>query len=134
MSPKELRQRRRFLHEENKRWPKVMMEVPRSQWPPCSVAHIPHKVWRSREFLCQEFHNDDGTIRLSFCRTELDDSGGWKEGFDWETLQRLKRECGYGERDAVEIFPADKYIVNVANMRHLWIVPEIPFKWKDKRK
>jgi len=48
-----------------------------------------------------------------------------------EALQEIKSAVGYGDRDAVEIFPAQKDLVNVANMRHLWIVPEsIPFAWR----
>ena len=134
MTSKELRKCRRFLYEENKKWPAHLVEVPRDQWPAMEAATIcPDFVWRSREFLCQEFHNNDGTVRLSFCRTELDKNGGWKEGFDWDTLQRLKRECGWGSNDAVEIFPSDFDIVNVANMRHLWIVGRLPFKWTSKR-
>lgn len=32
---------------------------------------------------------------------------------------------------AVEIYPAERDIVNVANMRHLWVLPErLPFGWR----
>ena len=32
---------------------------------------------------------------------------------------------------AVEVFPADDQVVNVANMRHLWVLPEpLPFAWE----
>ena len=58
-------------------------------------------------------------------------SGRWKDGISWDALQEIKSAVGYGDRDAVEIFPAQKDLVNVANMRHLWIVPEsIPFAWR----
>ena len=44
-------------------------------------------------------------------------------GIDWEDLMMIKRGVGYGNSDAVEAFPKDCDTVNVANMRHLWIVP-----------
>jgi hypothetical protein len=44
---------------------------------------------------------------------------------------QLKRECGRGDRDAVEVYPADRDIVNVANMRRLFFPPEpLAFKWR----
>ena len=41
----------------------------------------------------------------------------------WAHLQELKGMCGHGKREAVEIYPADDAVVNVANMRHLWLLP-----------
>jgi hypothetical protein len=36
-----------------------------------------------------------------------------------------------GDKDAVEIYPADKDIVNVANMRHLIVLPApFPYTWR----
>ena len=46
--------------------------------------------------------------------------------------QEAKRR-GCGARDAVEVYPADADVVNVANMRHLWLVAgELAFKWKSR--
>jgi hypothetical protein len=50
----------------------------------------------------------------------------WADGITWDTLQLLKRECGHGERWAVEVYPPDTDIVNVANMRHLWLLRAPP--------
>jgi hypothetical protein len=77
----------------------------------------------------------NGAERLTICRTTVDPSAArWLEGIGWDDLQRLKRECGRGERWAVEIFPADSEVVNVANMRHLWVLPEAPsFAWRTLR-
>ncbi|EOG1815585.1 hypothetical protein ACK3RA_000943 [Enterobacter hormaechei] len=48
-----------------------------------------------------------------------------------DALQEIKSAVGYGDRDAVEIYPRDSDVVNVANMRHLWITPEpIAFAWR----
>jgi hypothetical protein len=47
-------------------------------------------------------------------------------------LQTVKDELGYAERDAVEVFPAQGDLVNVANMRHIWVLPyRLPFIWRS---
>jgi hypothetical protein len=35
----------------------------------------------------------------------------------------MKREIGLGQALAVEVYPRDKDIVNVANMQHLFMMP-----------
>lgn len=90
---------------------------------------IPHRVYRSREFLVQEFREND-VVRLSINRTRITKAGDWQDGITWEELQRLKAECGWGDSQAVEIFPPERDVVNLHNIRHLWI-PRIalPFAW-----
>ena len=113
--------------------PKRLRRVPESEWP--DVAYPPGivAVWRSRAFLVQVFAGPAGVgvVRLSVCRTSLQASGRWEDGIAWDDLQRLKRECGYGDRAAVEVYPPDSEVVNDANMRHLWVLPEPPpFMWR----
>jgi hypothetical protein len=124
------RRDRRILKSDNRKQPATLQKVTAIEW-----AHINSiggnriEVWRSRDFLVQVFAEKDGVERLTICRTSLD-GDDWGDRITWDDLQRLKRECGRGERDAVEIYPADRDVVNVANMRHLWVVPaNIPFKW-----
>ncbi|HID9686324.1 TPA: DUF7694 domain-containing protein [Citrobacter amalonaticus] len=70
-------------------------------------------------------------IRLTVNTTSIASSGRWKDGISWDALQEIKSAVGYGDRDAVEIYPRDSDVVNVANMRHLWITPEpISFAWR----
>lgn len=133
MNSKELRQRRHILNEERKLWPKTLVDVPPDKWPSWPFASAkPIRVLRSRDFVCQIFKCTDGaTRRLSFCRAEINNDGQWKDGISWDELQSLKTQAGFGNYDAVEIYPSDYDIVNVANMRHLWIVDTpITFKWK----
>ncbi|MEI9693262.1 DUF7694 domain-containing protein [Atlantibacter hermannii] len=106
-------------------------EVPKAQWP--EKLHDPSRtnVWINPRFLVQEFHEEGGVIRLSVNTRELGLAGRWKDGISWDTLQEIKNAVGYADRDAVEIFPAERDVVNVANMRHLWILPEpLPFAWR----
>lgn len=117
------RAQRRQLERNNAKQPVALCEVPREQWPiACACSQL--RVLRSRDFLVQEFAaNAPALVRLSVCRTSLDGER-WQDGITWDDLQRIKRECGYGNADAIEVFPADADVVNVANMRHLWIMAE----------
>jgi len=91
------------------------------------------QVWRSRDYLVQCFHERSPTVlcRLSVTRIGIDGSGGWTQDIPWVDLQRLKSEAGYADYDAVEVYPATKDVVNVANMRHLWVMFEpLDFTWR----
>ncbi|MBU0494191.1 MAG: hypothetical protein KKA73_18565 [Chloroflexi bacterium] len=70
-----------------------------------TIRHL--KVWR---------HDGHGG---SICR-----------GIPWDDLQALKDEMLGVETLAVEVYPPADLLVNEANMRHLWEVPDpglIPF-------
>ena len=105
--------------------------VPRSKWPLFKLSGLT-EVWRSRYYLIQVFQEKNGVERLSVCITDADSATGrWKDGISWESLQEIKRQVGRGDKDAVEVFPKDADVVNVANMRHLWVLPEaLPFAWR----
>lgn len=124
------REMRRALKRENARQPAFLAPVPREDWP-LNQPPMLIEVWRSRDYLVQVF-DEQGIERLSVARTQVDTTNGrWLDGIAWEDLQRLKHECGRGEFNAVEIYPADKDVVNVANMRHLWVIrAPLPFGWR----
>ena len=47
-------------------------------------------------------------------------------------LQEIKNTIGYKDKFAVEVYPAENDIVNVANMRHLWVLPKpLGFEWRN---
>ncbi|MGK3116687.1 DUF7694 domain-containing protein [Candidatus Pantoea formicae] len=108
--------------------------IPESRWP--AMQHDPKRsnVWLSSYFLVQEFREEDGVIRLTINTTITGKSGRWKDGVTWDALQDIKNAVGYSDRDALEVYPRQRDVVNVANMRHLWILPEpLAFAWrKDK--
>jgi hypothetical protein len=123
-----------YLRQENAKWPEALKEWPRDEWPETyrngsTIA----RIMRSRGFLVQVFHEPEPvTVRLSVLRTSIDTAGGWQQDITWEELQRIKREAGYGGHDAVEVFPPDVDVVNVANIRHLWVFDPgfLPFAWR----
>lgn len=114
--------------------PLKLTELPRDRWPPDyrDGPSAPVRVWQSQKYLAQLF--DAGAcpmplppatmLRLSVCRGTLKPDGRWEEGLEWEELMQIKREIGYGDWYAVEVYPRDHDIVNVANMRHLWILAQ----------
>ena len=125
------RQQRKALERENERWPVNGREIPPDQWPR-DLEMDRLRVIRSRDFLIQVFSvgRAGAVLRLSVNRTKLLGTGRWDEGLTWDELQEVKRIAGYADYWAVEVYPADSEVVNVANMRHLWLLPEMPpFAW-----
>lgn len=102
---------------------------------PIDVARVgiaaPIRAWRSRRHLVVLWRTPDGQDRLTLQRSKLRPDGQWVDGLTWDDLQRLKAEAGFGDRWAVEVYPPDASVVNVANLRHLWLLTTAPtFAWK----
>lgn len=107
----------------------ALAEVPRSQWPHDDDPRR-LKVLVSQSYLVQLFKEADGVVRLSVNRVQRA-GPSWGDGITWDELMLVKREAGFGDWWAVEIYPEDNSVVNVANMRHLWVLPEPPnFGWR----
>jgi len=128
---KPTRQQRQRMKTENKKRPTRLKPVPAKDWPQ-EIASFSNKrfaVWLSNKYLVQLFE-ESAAVRLSVNRVSMSVMGRWEEDITWEELQDIKRQVGYGDNFAVEIYPRDKDIVNVANMRHLWVLPEpLPIGW-----
>lgn len=122
------RNERRLALKENARRPAVLEQIPKNEWPYLREGLA--EVWRSRFFLVQVYQEASSIVRISVNRAALV-YGDWADGISWEELMQVKREIGRGQLDAVEVYPADRDIVNVANMRHLWLLPEpLTFAWR----
>jgi len=121
------RQERCLLEKYKAKRPRRLTEVPRSDWP-YTPADL-ERLWSSREWLVQQWR-DGGFTRLSVNRTSHNGQS-WTDGITWEELQEIKAYIGYGDVWAGECYPPRDDTVNVANIRHLWILPEPPaFGWK----
>lgn len=55
--------------------------------------------------------------RLAVCRCD-------GERLTWEELQSVKQEI-WGDRVAIEVYPAQNDVVNLRHTRHLWSTPSI---------
>lgn len=115
-----------YAAQESKKRPARLTEIPMALWPRHLADGKRTHVWHSRRFLVQMFDEAPfqgiDTRRISICRVTVLQSGRWQEEVSWEELMQIKREIGFGDWYALEVFPRDVDIVNVANMRHLWML------------
>lgn len=128
---KQFKEVRRSFQIETRQMPRTMTEFKIPQEMTSGAKGAPVRAWRSREFAAFEYH-EGNYVRISVNKSEIDNTGNWKDGITWDDLQRVKSEIGYGDRLAVEIYPPDADVVNVANMRHLWLVDWLPFGWSNQ--
>lgn len=120
----------RHLEKQNAHYPEHLVEIAFSKLetpPPPGLC----TVWRSRDYLVQVFEEKRPVLcRLSINRTIIK-QGEWQQDIPWEDLQRIKSQVGYHDHDAVEVYPHDLDVVNVANMRHLWVMEDpLEFAWR----
>lgn len=106
--------------------------VPQNKWPIGAASKKQFDLHLSKDFLVSHYQEENGIIRLSINRTQrIGDQ--WKDGITWDELQAIKNAVGYSGKDAVEVYPAEPDVVNVANIRHLWVMPQkIAFTWRAK--
>jgi hypothetical protein len=97
-------------------------------YPPETIAQGPKELieaWRNNRFLVQVFEGENCYRRLSICLSEMNENGSrWLDGITWDELQSIKNVLGYEDRCAIEFFPPKNKVVNVANMRHLFILDQ----------
>lgn len=127
----------RELKRQNMAFPPHLVEIPRERWPdmsksPYRSGSIVLACFRSRSFVVGVWLEPNGCTRLSVNRTEWDErQQRFRDDISWDELQRLKAEAGYADLCAVEVYPPDDDVVNVANMRHLFLLPALPaFMWR----
>ena len=132
---KELKKAARFIKEESRTMPKRMEPLPREHWDriQSKTTRPIIGVWRSNRYLCQAYQESENIIRLSICRTVVDvQNRRWRDKLTWDEIQKIKVECGFGSVDAVEIYPRESDVVNVANMRHLFVMLDgVDFRWRS---
>ncbi|HKY81686.1 MAG TPA: hypothetical protein VJM09_09455 [Sphingobium sp.] len=125
----------KMMEQENKLYPATaFVDVPRVEWPANPPSGL-IRALRSRDFMVQVYEEEGGILRLSVHRCAYDGATGrWKDGISWDDLQHIKTLVGYGNMPAVEIYPPIADEVNVANIRHLFILPKAPaFMWTKRR-
>jgi hypothetical protein len=127
MSRAEFDSRSAYLKQENAKWGLQMEDVSEIFWP--RVNPSPIRIMRNSDFLAQIFASVNGGQRISICRCAITRDGDWRADISWEELMAVKSQCGFSDHWAVEVFPPDNEVVNVANMRHLWIIPQPTFAW-----
>lgn len=90
--------------------------------------------WQNRFYLVNKTlleGTEEGAIHLSIRHADRT-----KSVRDWRHFQRIKNELAGPEREAIEIFPAESDLVDMANQFHLWVLPAgdtTPFTWHSGR-
>lgn len=103
-------------------------EINKDEWPKDRPYENVLKVFKSIYFLVQIIQDKD-FIRLCINRVDYSFKDGkpvWKDKISWDELQEIKDSIGYENSWCVECYPPRSQIVNVASMRHLWILDQPP--------
>lgn len=110
------------------------IEVKSQDWPPVETneGEGRFKVFVNEHFLVQLFNEDNDIVRMTVNRLKVKKSGHWEDGITWDELMQIKRTIGYGSSFGVEAYPEDLQVINVANMRHIFLLPEAPsWAWRN---
>ncbi len=113
---------------------KALKEIPRHLWPESTDNSRVIKALSNDKFLVQVIR-DRSFIRISVNRVKYSLIKGkpiWLDGITWDELQEIKNGIGYADKWCVECYPPEDKVVNVAPMRHLWILDEAPEYGWDK--
>jgi hypothetical protein len=126
--PKKVREQ---MVRDNAKRPLVLEQLPRESWDRSSQKDVKRiEVWLSRKYLVQVFEEAEGVLRVSVNRTTMRADDRWEENLVWDEMQEIKRQIGRADSYAIEVFPRDRDVVNVANMRHMWVLPApLPIGW-----
>ena len=93
------------------------------------------RAFRNRYFLAQIYREPNGFLRLTVQRCAIDKRGMWVDGITWDEMMTVKSMIGMSDRWAVEVYPPTDEIVNVANMRHLFLLADAPaYAWRPNAK
>ncbi len=90
----------------------AFIAVARVAWPEDGLVG----AWLNNRYSVQ--HVQRGGLEVLMIRRH--DGGA---SFPWPDLQRIKNEIAGADREAVQVFPRSREVVDSANMAHLWLVP-----------
>ncbi len=95
------------------------------------------KAYQSKRFFVQvALDRQSACIRITVNKVKnvgTEKYPMWEQGISWDDLQAIKNAIGYSHYWCVECYPPREETVNVANMRHLWVLDYIPeFGWKQR--
>lgn len=133
-----IKARQKTVQRDNRKFGAQMQEIDISKLslPPDIDKKKPERAFRSNRFLAMLYPGDhpDIEVRISVCRTAIRGDGEYVDGITWDELMMVKAECGYAYHDALEVYPALQDIVNISNIRHLFVLQEeLAWKWKNEK-
>lgn len=91
--------------------------------------HFPERAWKNNIYIVQTQRHflSDGTVALKAMIRRNDE----KPVHSWRDMQRIKNEIFGEEFTAIEVYPKQSRLVDVANIYWLWILPmdyDLPFE------
>jgi hypothetical protein len=112
-------------------------ELDRSEWFVPWQKPRPDRLtaWHSRDYTVQSFAVAGGITRLAIHRSDndfLQPCYGLRGGIPRDAIAQIKQELGFGALFGVEIYPPQPDILNVADVRHLWLLPASPLPEASK--
>lgn len=129
MNRADRRQRQRAQKAFLRTLPETLERMSPAEWPPSPPGWTrPIAVWRSRHLVALVYAESAAgcVARISVRRAK------GQQDINWDMLQQVKREVGYGECFAVEAYPEDEHVKTVAPMRHLWVLDAVPpWAWRS---
>lgn len=94
--------------------PQAKLDAAGEEYPPPPGFRC---MWRNEGLIVFVCDRPGGLVLLMVQRLD------GEPGLTWELLQAVKAALGYGDCEAVELYPPAERELNVANMRHLWVLP-----------
>jgi len=93
-----------------------------------------HKMfWNSRYHVWRRDYDSKAFGVITHLSIKRNDK---KPLHDWRDLQRIKNELAGEDREALELYPSEERVVDMANQYHLWVLPEgmiVPLGFFDGR-
>lgn len=133
-APQATRETERIVKAEIRSLPDELEEVPPGHHAfDLPLTLKPVRAWTSRHFVVQLYEEGEHR-RLSVQRAGANGyirpANRDMRPISWDELMTVKREAGLGGQWAVEVYPPDEEVIDVAPMRHLWLLPEAPpYAW-----
>jgi hypothetical protein len=125
----------KHLREQSFKYGNVLQVVPAAELPDvrnvaATMSCVVVGAWRSRHHLVVEYIEPTGFHRLTMQCAQVDAQGKWLQGLTWDTMMELKEQSGHGDKWGVECFPPIANVVNVSNLRHIFLLTEKPpYAW-----
>lgn len=111
---------------------KAFRQLPKARWPTERQPGNLKAVWISKDYLVQIYEETENVIRLSINCVKLKGSK-WVDSITWDTMQAIKDAVGFENFWAVEVFPMQQELLNLANIRYLFVSPKKPrYAWSKR--
>ena len=107
-------------------YPETLEKVPENDpnLPYTSHPQDLDSIWRSKKYTVMVWNVPAGK-KMTISRNEWDShTGRYKDSILWDEIMEIKRQIGFGEQNAIEFYPPDSEVINIANVRHIWLLPK----------